>query len=224
MSARWVVAMSGGVDSSVAAALLAEEGLAERTTVVHNGVIPPTRVEAPEAARRALGLPADGVLFGLFGLLLMGGLMVYRVRGAILISIVATTLLGVITGDVRFEAGIVGLPANPWPLFLAIDFRGLFSSVSMAGKALAVLLVVFVMDFVDTMGTLVGVSAKAGFLDRDGNLPEIEKPMLCDAVATVGGCPALSRMGYTDALTGEPCGPSVEVPARGVVICQQPQA
>ncbi len=42
-----------------------------------------------------------------------------------------------------------------------------------------------------------------------------------DAVATVGGCPALSRMGYTDALTNEPCGPSVEVPARGVVICQR---
>ena len=45
-----------------------------------------------------------------------------------------------------------------------------------------------------------------------------------DAVATVGGCPALSRTGYTDALSGELCGPSVEVPARGVVICQRQQA
>jgi AGZA family xanthine/uracil permease-like MFS transporter len=43
------------------------------------------------------------------------------------------------------------------------------------------------MDFVDTMGTLIGVSYKAGFLDENGNLPEIEKPMLCDSLATVIG-------------------------------------
>lgn len=43
------------------------------------------------------------------------------------------------------------------------------------------------MDFVDTMGTLIGVSARAGLLDEDGNLPEIEKPMLADSLATVLG-------------------------------------
>jgi adenine/guanine/hypoxanthine permease len=41
------------------------------------------------------------------------------------------------------------------------------------------------MDFVDTMGTLLGLSYRAGFLDDEGNLPDMEKPMLCDAVATV---------------------------------------
>ena len=43
------------------------------------------------------------------------------------------------------------------------------------------------MDFVDTTGTLIGVSARAGFLDEEGNLPQIEKPMLCDALTTVFG-------------------------------------
>jgi len=50
-----------------------------------------------------------------------------------------------------------------------------------------VILTVFVMDFVDTMGTLIGVSYKAGLLDKNGDLPEIEKPMLCDSMATVVG-------------------------------------
>jgi len=43
------------------------------------------------------------------------------------------------------------------------------------------------MDFVDTMGSLLGLSFKANLLDENGNLPEIEKPMLCDALATVVG-------------------------------------
>lgn len=43
------------------------------------------------------------------------------------------------------------------------------------------------MDFVDTMGTLIGLSYRAKLLDEKGNLPEIEKPMLCDALATVAG-------------------------------------
>ena len=59
----------------------------------------------------------------------------------------------------------------------------------------AVVLTVFVMAFVDTMGTLIGVSARAGFLDESGNLPAIEKPMMADALATtfaalVGTTPA----------------------------------
>jgi AGZA family xanthine/uracil permease-like MFS transporter len=49
----------------------------------------------------------------------------------------------------------------------------------------AVILTIFVMDFVDTMGTLIGLSYRANLLDENGNLPEIEKPMLCDALATV---------------------------------------
>ena len=47
------------------------------------------------------------------------------------------------------------------------------------------MLTIFIMAFVDTMGTLIGVSARAGFLDEHGNLPQIERPMLVDAVSTI---------------------------------------
>ena len=52
-------------------------------------------------------------------------------------------------------------------------------------RFLGVLLSIFVMALVDTMGSLIGVSSRAGFLDERGNLPGIERPMLCDALATV---------------------------------------
>jgi AGZA family xanthine/uracil permease-like MFS transporter len=52
-------------------------------------------------------------------------------------------------------------------------------------KALPVVLIVFVMAFVDTIGTLIGLSARAGFLDEKGNLPNIERPLLADALANI---------------------------------------
>ena len=48
-----------------------------------------------------------------------------------------------------------------------------------------VVLIIFVMAFVDTVGTLIGLSARGNLLDKSGNLPEIEKPMLADALANM---------------------------------------
>ncbi len=67
-------------------------------------------------------------------------------------------------------------------MFLQLDIGG-----ALTWGFFAVILTMFTMDFLDTIGTLIGVSAKANLLDKDGNLPEVEKPMLADAVATVIG-------------------------------------
>jgi AGZA family xanthine/uracil permease-like MFS transporter len=71
-------------------------------------------------------------------------------------------------------------PPDISPIFLKLDITGAIS-----WGFFSVILVVFVMDFVDTMGTLLGLGYKAKMLDENGNLPEVEKPMLCDALATV---------------------------------------
>ena len=71
-------------------------------------------------------------------------------------------------------------PPNPAPIILQLNLRGALS-VGFFG----VLLTIFVMAFIDTMGSLIGVSARAGFLDAHGNLPQIERPMLADAIATM---------------------------------------
>jgi AGZA family xanthine/uracil permease-like MFS transporter len=127
-----------------------------------------------------LGRPST--LLGILSFVLMGVLLLHRVRAAILIGIAVATAVGALIGEVKLPDRWVGSPESPFALTLAFDF-----SVLGSAGFLQVLLVVFLMDFLDTMGTLIGVSSRAGFLDEKGDLPEIEKPMLCDAVATVVG-------------------------------------
>jgi len=104
-------------------------------------------------------------------------LMIRRVPGAMLMGIIATTLLAVLVGAAHMPESLVSLPPDITPICLKLDIAG-----ALQWGFFSVILTVFVMDFVDTMGTLIGVSYKAGLLDSRGRLPEIEKPMLCDAL------------------------------------------
>jgi len=119
------------------------------------------------------------VILALCGLFLTVLLMLRRVRGAIIIGILATTLLSFLFGITPLPSTIVSLPPSPEPIFLKLDLSG-----ALTPKFLPVVLTIFVMAFVDTIGTLIGLSARAELLDEKGNLPEIEKPMLADALAT----------------------------------------
>jgi AGZA family xanthine/uracil permease-like MFS transporter len=119
------------------------------------------------------------VALALCGLFITILLMLRRVRGAIIIGILATTLLSFLTGVTQLPSAIVSLPPSPAPIFLQLDLSSVLTP-----KFLPVVLTIFVMAFVDTIGTLIGLSARAELLDENGNLPEIEKPMLADALAT----------------------------------------
>jgi AGZA family xanthine/uracil permease-like MFS transporter len=79
----------------------------------------------------------------------------------------------------------VSLPPSLGPIALQLDLRG-----ALTVDALPVVVIIFVMAFVDTIGTVLGLSAKAGLLDANGNLPQIERPMLADALVNLVG-PAL---------------------------------
>lgn len=127
-----------------------------------------------------LGSPA--VLLGIFGYLLIGVLMIRKVPGAILIGILATTLLAAMFGLIQAPERIFSLPPDISPIMGALDIAG-----ALQLEFFPVIFTLFVILFVDTMGTLIGVSYTAGFLDEKGNLPEVEKPMLCDSLATMAG-------------------------------------
>ncbi len=120
------------------------------------------------------------ILLAIFGFLFIGILMIKKVKGSILIGILTTAILGFIFGDTPLPKHWVSAPPSIAPLFLHLDIAGAFT-----WGFLAVIITVLVMDFVDTMGTLLGVGYKAKLLDENGNLPEIEKPFLCDALSTV---------------------------------------
>jgi adenine/guanine/hypoxanthine permease len=119
------------------------------------------------------------VLVAIFGFLVIAALMIRRVAAAILIGILATTFLAFAVHVAPAPAAWVSLPPSLAPIFLKLDFRMVAS-----WGFFPVVLTIFIMAFVDTMGTLIGVSARAGFLDSEGNLPQIERPMAVDALAT----------------------------------------
>ena len=122
------------------------------------------------------------VLLAVFGFLLTGWLMIKRMHAALFIGIAAVTALALVLGKVRPPDSFISTPPSVLPVLGKLEFSGLLSV-----KAFPVVLTMFVMIFVDTMGTLIGLSMKAGLLDEQGNLPEIEKPMLCDSLSTMAG-------------------------------------
>jgi AGZA family xanthine/uracil permease-like MFS transporter len=118
-------------------------------------------------------------ILAIAGFLLISVLMMMRKNLAIIIGLVAITILGLMFGDISLPTKLFSEPAALSSIFNQMDFSGVFT-----WGFIPVVLTVIVMDFVDTMGTLLGVSYKAGLLDDNGNLPEIEKPMLVDALST----------------------------------------
>jgi AGZA family xanthine/uracil permease-like MFS transporter len=139
------------------------------------GIVSPGTAGAPVSLGR---LSQPTALLAVLGFVAMTWLLIKRVRGAIIIGVLAITLLSFLFGVTPMPRSWVGLP--PLPLVLQLDIAGALSP-----KNLPIAFIIFVMAFVDTVGTLIGLSARGGFLDKKGNLPEIEKPMLADAVANL---------------------------------------
>lgn len=106
-------------------------------------------------------------------------LLLRRVPGAIVLGVLGGTLLSVLLGITPLPEAVVSLPPDPRPVLMKLDIGAALSLGS-----LPVVFTIFVMAFVDTVGTLIGLSARAGLLDEGGNLPDIERPMLADALAT----------------------------------------
>ena len=133
----------------------------------------------PGAPVKLGDLTAISALCGLGGLTLTGALLVRKVKGALFIGIALTTVAMFALGLIPAPAQIFSMPPSLEPLFLKLDIKG-----ALTWGFIGVILSVLVLDFADTMGTLIGLSARARLLDENGNLPEIEKPMLVDALAT----------------------------------------
>ncbi len=136
----------------------------------------------PETLVTLGDLRATEVVLALGGLLLVAALLAGRVRGGILLGIVATTVAAWITGVARPPHEFVTVPSLPTHTLLALDLHGLLT-----GKLALVILAFLFVDVFDTAGTLVGVGRVAGFLDEDGNLPRANRAFLADAAGTTVG-------------------------------------
>jgi AGZA family xanthine/uracil permease-like MFS transporter len=129
-----------------------------------------------------LGSFSKPAIFGLGGLLLMLILETKRVRGAILISILATSLAGMLSGVTPFPDALITLPPSPAPIAFQLDIAGAFQFALWAN----ILSFMFV-DLFDSLGTLLAVCREAGLTDEHGEVHNLPRMLQADAVATVGG-------------------------------------
>ena len=120
------------------------------------------------------------VLLALLGFLMVVVMHHFKVRGAIIISILVLTAISTALGLSEFK-GVVGEIPSLAPTFMQMDFEGLFTA-----SLIGVIFVFFLVDLFDSTGTLVGVSHRAGLL-QDGKLPRLKKALFADSSAIVAG-------------------------------------
>jgi AGZA family xanthine/uracil permease-like MFS transporter len=137
-------------------------------------------IGVPGAPVKMGNIAQPTVLLAIFGYLLVVFLMTRKVRGAIVIGIVATTVLSIAFGITPMPTQFVSMPPSFAPIIGQLSITN-----ALDVHFFPVVLTIFIMAFLDTVGTLIGLSMRADLLDENGNLPEIEKPMLADALATV---------------------------------------
>ncbi|MFW5796822.1 MAG: NCS2 family permease [Alkalispirochaeta sp.] len=137
-----------------------------------------------DATLVGLGSLGDPVaLLAVVGLVLTVVMLAFKVTGALLWGILITTVIGIPIGVTNIEGfRLVSAPPSLAPIFFQFDFSQVFT------LDMAIVLFTFLfVDIFDTVGTLVGVSTKAGMMTADGKIPRAKQALLADAVGTTVG-------------------------------------
>ncbi len=119
-------------------------------------------------------------LLSFIGVILTAVLLILRVKGALLVGILITTIIGIPMGITHYN-GLMSTPPSIEPIFMKFDATDIFT-----GKMFITVLTMLFVDMFDTIGTLVGVTTKAGML-KDGKIPNGKRAFMADAIATTTG-------------------------------------
>ena len=132
-------------------------------------------IVANKATMVGLGKVDMKVILGMVGLIVMMVLSVRKMRGAVLTGIVFTTLLGVLLGEVAKPSSWVAMPPSLAPLFLKLDIVAAFRW----GLIGAIFSFMFV-DLFDSIGSVVACAYEAGFVEKDGTIPHVQKILMAE--------------------------------------------
>lgn len=128
-------------------------------------------------------ITSGSALLAMIGLVVTGLLYIKNVKGAMLLGILVTTIIGIPMGVTDFQ-GVLSAPESIAPIFCQFDWKNVFT--------LDMLIVVFTflfIDMFDTVGTLIGVCTKAKLVNENGNINRLSEAFMADAIATtVGAC------------------------------------
>lgn len=165
-------------------------------------------ISDPVTFVRIGSLSSPACLMVLAGIILASVLVWRKVHGAIILTVLALTVLGLFVHGkepgqmlVTRPDSLVALPASLTPAFLKLDFGYVLANI---GKCIPVILAILFVDVFDNMGTLIGVTSRAGLLDAQGNLPRVGRVLAADAsAAMVGACLGTSTVtSYIESAAG----------------------
>lgn len=126
-------------------------------------------------------LTSGSGLLGVIGIGLTSILLVRNVKGALLIGILATTLIGIPMGITNID-GIFSIPPSIEPIFMKFEWSNIFT----AEMATIVFTLLFV-DLFDCIGTVIGVTTRANMIGEDGKIPNLKKVFMVDSLSTAAG-------------------------------------
>ena len=138
-------------------------------------------VANPETLVSIGNLTSHSVLLGILGFFIIAILASRNIHAAVLVSIVVTTLLGWMLGDVHYN-GIVSAPPSVMAVVGHVDLAGSFN-LGLAGVIFSFMLV----NLFDSSGTLIGVTDKAGLADEKGKFPRMKQALYVDSISSVTG-------------------------------------
>jgi len=123
------------------------------------------------------------VLLSMTGIIIIGALLIFRIKGALLLGIFIITIVGIPLGITHLpEKNLISIPPSIKPTFLSFDF-----SLFKRPDIITIVFTFLFVDIFDTVGTLVGVCSKAKMLDEKGNVPRSKQALLADAIGTTVG-------------------------------------
>jgi len=129
-------------------------------------------------------ITSGGPLLAIIGFIIIAVLYVIKVPGAILIGIIATTIIGIPMGITQVTEGWTPFSVPSAPLFFQFDFS---PAAIFSFKFFTVFFTFLFVDIFDTIGTLVGVTTQAKLIDNKGNIPNVKLALLSDAIGTTAG-------------------------------------
>lgn len=141
-------------------------------------------IVANPATYVGLGKFTPTAILGVIGIILSGVLMARRIKGALFLSIIITTIIGIPMEVTQIPAGWlpVDMPQDIRPIFAKFDFSELITL-----KTGLVVISLLMVNIFDTVGTLVGLAYKTGIVKKDGSIPHIKEAMMSDAIGTTCG-------------------------------------
>jgi AGZA family xanthine/uracil permease-like MFS transporter len=172
---EWIV---NSIPLPLRSAIAAGIGLFLALIALHNaGIV----VDNPATLVGMGDLKQPSVILATLGFFLIVGLESLKVRGAVLIGILAVTVASIAMGVTPF-GGIVSMPPSLAPTFLQLDIAGALD-VGLISVIFAFLFV----DLFDNSGTLIAVAKRAGLMGKDGHMPKMGRALIADSTAAMAG-------------------------------------